>query len=160
VRDLLRHESVAARVSDVVLLDSLYAARVRGGDKNDVRLDPTAIQPFLDFARRASDGQTRFFFTHLYPPKEQYRGNTTTLAAERSDRRAQAGAHRRRRGREKLAGRGAALQSRKKRPAHLGYAGMTNQDHFDHLYGAADVWKLTDLPDAPRDLPANSPVAK
>ena len=31
----------------------------------------------------------------------------------------------------------------------LGIAGMTNQDHFDHFYNAADLIKRTSLDDAP-----------
>jgi hypothetical protein len=145
VRDLLRQEPVVARVSDVVLLDSLYAPRV--GENKD-QLDPAAMQPFVDFASRAAEGRAMFFFTQLYPPLEQHRGNTTTLAASfvidalKLERKpAGSGNHN---------SRGAKLLYRaQKNGCHiLGYAGMTNQDHFEHLYGAADVWKLTSLQDA------------
>ena len=147
VRDLIRIEKGAARVSDVVLLDSLYAPRM-GANKDG--LDPAAMAPFVAFARRAAaaDGDATFLFSHLYPPQEQYRGNTTTLAAsflidalalERQDAI----------GRNS---RGAALLYRaEKGNCHiLGYGGMTNQDHFDHFYAAADLLKLTSLSDADR----------
>jgi hypothetical protein len=143
VRDLLRHEQVADRISDVVLLDSLYAPRI--GDKKD-QLDPGAMKPFVDFARRAVDGKTTFFFSQLYPPEEQYRGNTTTLAANflidalRLERKAASG----------KTSRGTPIFYRaEQNNCHiLGYAGMTNQDHFDHFYAAADLLKRTSLADA------------
>jgi hypothetical protein len=136
---------VAARVSDVVLLDSLYAPRV--GENKD-HLDPAAIQPFVDFATKAAAGKATFVFTHLYPPQEQYRGNTTTLAATylidplHLERKPATGQN----------SRGAKLLYRADQGnCHiLGYAGMTNQDHFDHFYAAADALKLTSLPDADR----------
>ena len=143
VRDLLCQPGVVQRVSDVVLLDSLYAPRV--GENKD-RLDPDAMKPFVDFARGATEGKSRFFFTQLYPPLEQHRGNTTTLAANflidalKLERKPASGSN----------SRGAKLLYRADQGGcHiLGYSGMTNQDHFEHLYGAADVWKLTSLQDA------------
>ena len=143
VRDLLRHASVVQGVSDVVLLDSLYAPRI--GENKD-RLDPAAMQPFVDFARRAAEGKVNFFFTQLYPPLEQHRGNTTTLAANylidalKLERKAASGRN----------SRGARLLYRADRGGcHiLGHAGMTNQDHFDHFYAAAEVFRLTSLRNA------------
>jgi len=141
VRDLLRLEKVAARVGDVVLLDSLYAPRI-GATKD--QLDPAAMAPFLAFARKAADakGDATFLFSHLYPPEEQYRGNTTTLAASflidalNMERQDAAGVKN---------SRGAKLLYRAdKGNCHiLGYAGMTNQDHFDHFYASGDLLKLT-----------------
>jgi len=29
----------------------------------------------------------------------------------------------------------------------LGYAGMLNQDHFNHFYASSDLLKMTSLPD-------------
>jgi hypothetical protein len=139
VRDLLRHESVADRVSDVVLLDSLYAPRT--AEKKD-QLEPAAMKPFIDFARRATEGKATFLFSHLYPPEEQYRGNTTTLAASflidalKLQRQGTSG--------------GKILYRAEEKNCHiLGVAGMTNQDHFDHFYNAADWIRQTSLPDAP-----------
>lgn len=144
LRDILRHDAATHRVTDVLLLDSLYAPRTPP-DSNT--LSPDAMKPFLDYAARAASAQCTLTFTQLYPPEEKYRSNTTTLAASylidhlhlsrtvnpttnpspsrtllyRAD---QAGLH------------------------ILGYAGMTNQDHFDHLYQSADLLKLLPLPDA------------
>ena len=137
VRDLLRHETIAARISDVVLLDSLYAPRI--GEKKD-QLDPVAMAPFLAFARRASEGNATFLFSHLYPPEEQYRTNTTTLAANflidalHLERKTAAGKD---------------LYRADKLNCHiLGVAGMTNQDHFDHFYNAADRLRAMSLENA------------
>jgi hypothetical protein len=147
VRDLLRHEAVARRVGDVVLLDSLYAPRI--GENKD-RLDPAALQPFVDFARRACEGHANFFFTQLYPPQEQYRGNTTTLAANflidalKLERNPAAGT-----GDHNSRGAKLLYRAEKKGCHILGYAGMTNQDHFEHFYSAADVLRLAPLRDAP-----------
>jgi hypothetical protein len=143
VRDLLRIDKVAARVSDVVLLDSLYAPRI---SPDSDQLDPAAMAPFLAFARRAAAGDTAFLFSQLYPPLPQHRGNTTTLAANflidalSLDRRDMTGQNVRN-------SRGALLLYRAdKGNCHvLGYAGMTNQDHFDHFYAAADLLRQTSL---------------
>jgi hypothetical protein len=143
VRDLLRHEKVIDRISDVVLLDSLYAPRI--GEKQD-RLDPAAMEPFVTFARRAAaDGADKqLIFTQLYPPLEEHRGNTTTLAAiylidaVGAERKAASG--------ENSRGTQTLLYRADKQNFHaFGYAGMTNQDHFEHFYSAADVLKLTSL---------------
>jgi hypothetical protein len=147
VRDLLRHAAVIERISDVVLLDSLYAPRI--GDKQD-RLDPAAMEPFVAFARRAAPAAAadhadkQFFFTQLYPPLEEHRGNTTTLAASYlidavgAERKVASGKNSR--------GTQTLLYRADKHNFHvLGYAGMSNQDHFEHFYSAADVLKLTSL---------------
>ena len=147
VRDLLRHASVVERISDVVLLDSLYAPRI--GEKKD-RLDPAAMEPFVAFARRAAaaaaadHADKRLFFTQLYPPLEEHRGNTTTLAAtyliDASGAQREPASGKNSRGTQTL------LYRADKHNFHvLGYAGMTNQDHFEHFYSAADVLKLTSL---------------
>ena len=143
VRDLLRHEQIAGRIGDVVLLDSLYAPRT--GAKND-QLDPAAMKPFVDFARRATEGKTTFLFSQLFPPEEQYRGNSTTLAATflidalHLERKASSGKTSR--------GTSILYRAEEKNCHILGYAGMTNQDHFDHFYAAADLLKLMSLDDA------------
>jgi hypothetical protein len=147
VRDILHHPRLAERVADVVLLDSLYAPRI--GEKND-RLDPIGMEPFAAFARRAADGRATMLFTHLYPPQEQHRGNTTTLAAAYLID--AVGAERKPvTGDDERNSRGAKLLYRAdKGNFHvLGYSGMTNQDHFEHLYSAADVLKLTSAASLP-----------
>ena len=150
VRDVLARDDLAKAVTDVVLLDSLYAR-----DKSTNQIDQTSIAPFLRFAKRAAAGETTFVFTHLYPPEERYRGNTTTVCAAylidqlHVEKKPATGAN----------SRGAKLLYRadEKNFHVLGYAGMTNQDHFDHFYGAADVLKLTSVSDAPPAPAATRP---
>jgi hypothetical protein len=143
VREILNHEQYRDHITDVVLADALYAPRVPGQPDT---LDPEAMTPFLDFARRAADGQGTFLFSHLYPPEPQYRNNTTTLAAtwliDRLDVPRQPAST--------INTRGTRLLYRADRNGFhvFGYAGMTTQDHFDHLYAASDLLKQTSFPDA------------
>ncbi len=140
VREILRQPASAARITDIVLADSLYAPRVPGHEN---RLDPEAMRPFLDYAKRAAGGECTLWFSHLYPPEERYRSNTTTLAASfLIDQLALA-----RTPAETKNSRGARLLYRAdKKGLHvLGYAGMTNQDHFDHFYAAGDLLRETSL---------------
>jgi len=140
VREILKQSQFRNRITDVVLADSLYAPRVPE-KKNE--LDPDAMAPFLDYARRASAGECVFLFSHLYPPEEQYRGNTTTLAASYLIDRL----HVPRRPASSRNSRGAQLLYRADRGGFhvFGYAGMTTQDHFDHFYAASDLLRQTSL---------------
>lgn len=136
VREILKQETNTARVTDVVLADSLYAPRAKG---NTNELDSAAMEPFLNYARRAADGKGTFWFTQLFPPEEKYRNNTTTLAANYlidalkaqrvpADSRNSQGAQ--------------ALYRADKGNFHvIGYAGMTTQDHFNHFYALSDLLK-------------------
>jgi hypothetical protein len=147
-RDILRHEELYSLISDVVLADSLYAPRARDREN---QLDDAAMAPFLAFANRAAEGKAKFIFSHLYPPEEKFRGNTTTLAANylidhlHGTRTATSG----------TSSVGAKLLYRcDVKGFHvLGYEGMTNQDHFNHFYGSADLLRDTSLSDAPAKLP-------
>jgi hypothetical protein len=56
VRAILRNH---APVDGVLLLDGLHTSYV--GDR---KVDPVAMQPFLDYARAAMAGEKRFIFTH------------------------------------------------------------------------------------------------
>jgi hypothetical protein len=142
VYSVLQHAQLALLVSDVVLCDSLYAR-----DKASGKIDPVAIDPFLRFARRAADGDGVFLFSHLYPPEEQYRGNGTTVcAAFLVDT---LGVERKPGGGVSSRGTPILYRADKGNFHVLGYAGMTNQDHFDHFYSAADLLKRTSLSDVP-----------
>lgn len=140
VRDILRQPHFVHVITDVVLADSLYAPRVKGATHE---LEPAAMQPFLDYARRAAAGECGFWFSQLFPPEEIYRDNTTTLAAyyltDRLgiERRPSSG----------RSSRGAAILYRAERMNFhvLGYAGMTNQDHADHFYAWGDLLRETSL---------------
>jgi hypothetical protein len=143
VRDILRHDPIDKRIVGVALLDSLYAPRV--GEKKD-RLDDAAMEPFVRYAKRAAadEPDAWLFFTQLYPPLPEHRGNTTTLAATYLID--AVGAERRDASGKNSRGTQTLLYRADKANFHvLGYAGMTNQDHFEHFYSAADVLKLTSL---------------
>ena len=75
---VLQHADLAKQVDNVVLLDSLYA-----WNKKEAKIDEPTIKPFLDFARRASEGDATFvnFTAQLYPPEAKYRSNTTSVCA-------------------------------------------------------------------------------
>ena len=127
-------------MTDLLLADSLYAPRVKGSANE---LDPVAMEPFLEFARAAAAGKRTMIFSHLYPPEERYRSNTTTLAATYLIERVGAK-------RSEATGRnaqGARLLYRADlRGFHvLGYAGMTTQDHFNHFYAIADLFRQSSL---------------
>jgi hypothetical protein len=136
VRQLLTFEEVRSRVSDLVLCDSLYAQHIAGPESE---LDDLQMKPFVEFAMLAAKGEKTFLFSQLYPTEAQYRRNTTTLTATYL-----------------IKAVGAKRIETKDRTSHgtpilyradaknfhvFGYAGMTNQDHFDHLYGMHDLLK-------------------
>ena len=144
VKEILSRVEYEPLISDIVLADSLYPPHLP--DKKNA-LDPVAMEPFLKFARRAAKGGGSFWFSHLFPPEEPYRDNTTTLAAGYLidtlglERHPASGTN----------SRGAQLLYRAERGnLHiLGYAGMTTQDHFEHFYALCDLFHQTSLPDAP-----------
>jgi len=142
VRQILGQAEFKDLITDVVLADSLYAKRL-----SDTQLDPEQMQLFLAFAKRASQGECTFLFSHLYPPEEKYRTNTTTLAA--SYLIDQVGAERK--PADSKNSRGARLLYRADLKGFhvLGYAGMTNQDHFEHFYSVSELFRQTSLTDVP-----------
>lgn len=142
VREILKQPEYQAGISDVVLADSLYAPRVKDATN---QLEPDALKPFLDYARRAAAGECTFLYSHLYPPDPQYRGNTTTLAAEYLLERLGV----ERIPSEEVNKRGVPIAYRADREGFhiLGYSGMTQQDHFEHFYSLSDLLRLTSLTD-------------
>jgi rhodanese-related sulfurtransferase len=149
VRSILRQPELTARISDVVLADSLYAPKVPGKTNE---LEPEAMAPFLDYAWNAAEGKGHFWFSQLYPPEEKYRDNTTTLAAYyltdhlQVERRAAKGWN--------AAGATLLYRADKGNFHVLGYAGMLNQDHFNHFYGISDLFRETSLERVPMPDPA------
>jgi len=139
IREILKQGAFDSHITDVVLADSLYPAKNKETDK----IEPESIAPFLEYAKKASEGQGNFFFSHLYPPEEKYRNNTTTLAANYlienlgAEKQEASGAN----------SRGARLLYRAdKGNFHvLGYSGMTTQDHFEHFYALSDLLRETSL---------------
>lgn len=152
VREILKQPEFREMITDVVLADSLYAPRI-AGKPND--LDPAAMAPFLDYARRAAAGECTLWFSHLYPPEQQYRNNTTTLAAscliDRLGVERKPATSRNSRGAQLL------YRADLKGFHVLGYAGMTTQDHFEHFYAAADLLSRTSLAPARGDTCTASP---
>ena len=140
VREILKQPQYQEIISDVVLADSLYAPRVKN---NENKLDPAAMEPFLNYARRATAGKCNFIFSHLYPPLAEHRGNTTTLAANYLID--QLGI-KRKPAEERIAeGIQIAYKAESNGFHVFGYTGMTTQDHFEHLYKASHLLKLTSL---------------
>jgi hypothetical protein len=141
VRQILSQPEFKKLITDVVLADSLYARRL-----NDTQLDPEQMAPFVAFAKRAANGECIFLFSQLYPQEEKYRTNTTTLAANALID--AVGAERK--PSDQVSSRGSKILYRADlKGFHIfGYAGMTNQDHFDHLYGMCDLLRQTSLSDA------------
>jgi hypothetical protein len=143
VRQLLTFEEIVPLISDVVLCDSLYANHTQGPESD---IDDIHIGPFLAFARRAAAGEKTFLFSQLYPPEEKYRNNTTTLTAMYLIEHVGA---KKVECKDKTSFGTPILYRADMNGFHVfGYAGMTNQDHFNHLYGMHDLFKLTSLKDA------------
>jgi hypothetical protein len=140
IREILKHEEFLPMISDVVLADSLYAPRVKG-EKNI--LEPAAMEPFLKYAKRASNGECTFIFSHLYPPLKEHRSNTTTLSA--SYLIDGAGAKRKEASEKNSRGAQLLYRSDKGNFHVLGYSGMTTQDHFEHFYALSDLLKESSL---------------
>ncbi|HZZ43653.1 MAG TPA: hypothetical protein VFE58_12005 [Tepidisphaeraceae bacterium] len=138
IRDILAQESTASLISNVLLLDSLYAPHVPAGSDH---LDPAAMEPFLKFACRAADGKATFIFSQLYPPEEKYRNNTTTLAANYLIDHLHVPRDVHPTTNPSVA-RPLLYRADLSNFHILGFAGMTNQDHFNHLYLCADLLRL------------------
>lgn len=139
-RSILRQPGVAEKISDVILADSLYGPREK---ENSNQLEAAAMEPFLKFAQRAADGKCHFWFSHLFPPEEQHRGNTTTIAAnyliERVGAQREWTRERNNRGMQTL------YRADKGNFHVLGYAGMITQDHFEHFYSISELFQKTSL---------------
>jgi len=132
VCEILKQPKAVAKISDVVLADSLYAPKDKAG-----KLDSAAMKPFVEFARRSADGECAFWFSQLFPWEEKYRDNTTTLTANYLIETLQA---KRSEGNARNSRGVRILYRADKGNFHvLGYAGMTNQDHFEHFYGLSDL---------------------
>ena len=144
IREILKHKEFQNLITDVVLADSLYAPRLEGKLNT---IDPEAMKPFLDYAQRAASGECTFIFSQLYPPKKKHRDNTTTLTAAYLIEKIGA---KRTYPKSTYSSRKAKILYRAdKGNFHiLGYSGMTTQDHFEHFYGIADLYRETSLTNA------------
>ena len=146
IYEILKNKKFENLITDVVLADSLYAPRLKGTTNE---IDPEAMKPFLDFARLAASGKRTFLFSHLYPPVEEYRTNTTTLTASYLIDHLNA----KRQEAHSQNSRGAKLLYRADLGNFhiLGYEGMYNQDHFEHFYSICDLFRETSLTPAKKD---------
>ena len=143
VRGVLRHEEFYGMVTDLVLGDSLYCGYL---DEAKTQLNEEQLAPFLRFAKDAAAGSKTMWFTQLYPPEEQYRSNTTTRTAFYLIDHV-GGARTPRDEVNKLGMR--VLYSSDVGNFHVrGYAGMNNQDHFNHFYNISEYLAKTTLRDA------------
>ncbi|MCX7919487.1 MAG: hypothetical protein N3A72_07740 [bacterium] len=136
VREILNVPEYYEQVDAVILADSLYCAFT---DTTRTVLVEEQMAPFLKFALDAASGRKSFWFTHLFPPEEKYRDNTTTKTAGYLIERV----HAKRIYQHKTNTLGMILlYSSDKKGFHIrGYAGMTNQDHFNHFYNLAEYYK-------------------
>jgi len=149
VREILKNEGSYARITDLVLADSLYCAYEDPQTRLRLREDQLAV--FLKFAEDAAKGKKRMWYTHLYPPEEKYRDNTTTRTASylidrlKGVRVAQ----------NKTNSLGMLLlYSCDVGDFHVrGYSGMTHQDHFNHFYNLAEYMEMISFADK-KHLPA------
>ena len=146
VRAVLAQPETAARVSGVILLDSLHASYVIDGDPSAPRVkDPAVRVTDLDvFSRLAADaaaGRKRFWVTHSEVYPGTYASTTDTASALLSSlaltrrpvlKRGPLGMQQ-----LSEAGRGGF---------HVfGFAGNSAADHVDHLYALGDwlrAWKV------------------
>ena len=109
-------------------------------------LNEDQMAPFLRFAQDAVKGNKNMWFTHLYPPEEKYRDNTTTRTAEYLIQHVN-GKKVPKHVKNKLGME--VLYSCDKGHFHIrGYAGMWNQDHFNHFYNLAEYYRKLSIPSA------------
>lgn len=136
VRALLGDDRIAAGISGVILLDGLHTSYVpertvlaEGGV-----LDTTKLVPFLRYARRAVNGETRLLITHseIFPGTFASTTETTDwLIASLGLARAPVLAR----------GPGGMQQLSEVRRGGLtilGFAGNSGPDHIDHLHGLGE----------------------
>lgn len=138
--EILKVPQYYDRISNLILADSLYAGFT---DTTRTVLIEEQISPFLMYAQDAAKGKKMFWFTHLYPPEEKYRDNTSTKTASYLIDRI----HAKKVVQHKTNKLGMLLlYSSDKKGFHIrGYSGMTNQDHFNHFYNLAEYYKKLSL---------------
>lgn len=76
IRAILRDPAWAKRISGIGLADSLYAGYLDGDPPR--RVNAANIDVFIDFARRATRGETAFFYSHCYLEPGKYAGTHET----------------------------------------------------------------------------------
>ncbi|MBI3881124.1 MAG: hypothetical protein HY301_13815 [Verrucomicrobia bacterium] len=140
VREILKQPRYFDSITDLVLLDSLYAGYAeRDGLKV---VEPEHVQDFIRFARCAADGQARMVLTHSAQVPGGYASTTETadaiLAALGLARKPADGVDASGMGRDSTADAGGF---------HLrAFKGTGAQDHMNHLRHADAALALTSLP--------------
>jgi hypothetical protein len=133
IRAILRTPRHVARVQALLLLDGMHTSYVpeRQALADGGTLDPTNLQAFADFARRAARGEKRFMITHSEIFPGTYASTTETadwlleaLTLERSPVLRWGP-----RGMQQLS------DVREGGLRLLGFAGNSAPDHVDHLHG-------------------------
>jgi hypothetical protein len=146
VRAILRHPDHYARVSAVLLADSLHSSYAEAGGAGqpraqDLAVDLVGLDPFLRLAADAAAGRKRFWITHSEVFPGTYASTTETADAVL----ARAGVRRRAALAEGPLGMQQLSASSRGRLMVLGFAGNSAPDHLDHLYALGewlDRWKV------------------
>lgn len=145
IRAILRHRDHYARVSAVVLADSLhasYAATAVGEPRSqDLAVNPVDLDIFLTLAADAAAGRKQFVVLHSEVFPGTYASTTETADALL----AHAGLRRRPILREGFLGMQQLSETRRGGLTVAGYAGNSAPDHRDHLYALGDAlrrWRV------------------
>ena len=135
IRAILRQPQHYARVSAVVLLDSMHASY--GGGENagvprtdDLPVLDADVDVFVQLARDAVAGRKQFLILHSEVFPGTYASTTETADAVLRS----AGVTRRRRLKEGPIGMQQLSETTAGKLTVIGYAGNTAPDHVDHLY--------------------------
>ena len=150
IREILKNRDSYARITDLVLADSLYCAYEDPQTRSRLRVEQ--LTTFLSFARDASMGKKRMWFTHLYPPEQKYRDNTTTRTASYLiDQLKGARVEQNETNRLGMV----LLYSCDVGDFHVrGYSGMTHQDHFNHFYNLTEYLARISFADRQPSVPS------
>lgn len=137
IRAILRHAGHYARVSAVVLADSLhasYATPAVAPRAQDLAVNPADLDVFLTLAADAAAGRKQFVVLHSEVFPGTYASTTETADALL----AQVGRRRRPVLREGFLGMQQLSDTRQGRFAVAGFAGNSAPDHMDHLYALGE----------------------
>jgi hypothetical protein len=146
VREILRHPGHYARVSAVLLADSLHASYAGAAGTGapraeDLPVDPTGLEPFVRLAADAAGGRKRFWITHSEVFPGTYASTTETADAVLHHTRV----GRRPRLRDGPIGMQQLSASGRGGLQVIGFAGNSAPDHLDHLYALGDWFARWDL---------------
>ncbi len=151
IREILKDKDNYARVTESWYLPTRSIVRMKDPPTRS-RLREDQLTAFLSFARDASMGKKRMWFTHLYPPEQKYRDNTTTRTASYLI--------------DQL--KGARVEQNETNPLGMvllyscdvgdfhvrGYSGMTHQDHFNHFYNLTEYLARVSFGDRQISVPS------